>query len=101
MKRKTKRKIIECIQGVLVLSVLIGIYSISSYIEHNYTREAKVIEISQDNEIIVEDKVGNIWSFYEEEKTLAVGDNLKLKMNDNCTSNNIYDDIITGYKNIN
>lgn len=76
---------------ILMTTILVIAPSITGYIETHYTREAKVTEVTGEN-IVVEDTTNNVWSF--EGDGFIVGDKVTLKMDNNCTDNTIYDDVI-------
>ena len=74
--------------GILCISCLFGV----AHAGHCYTRKGcEVVEVFE-NEVVVKDRVGNPWSFYG--KGFSVGDTVNLRMHDNCSDNNIYDDVI-------
>ena len=64
----------------------------ASYYEHNYIREeCQVIQVN-DGIATIKDICGFYWDV--ETDGLKVGNIVNLKMNDNCTSSYIYDDIV-------
>ena len=71
--------------GFIVLLGLAGNY------EHHYTREAKVVEVSDDL-VVVEDACGYEWEFYGD--GYEVGQQVKMKMFTNYTHDTIFDDEI-------
>lgn len=72
---------------VLTLASLNGL----SRLEHNYTREGKVIE-KQGASVRIEDTTGNVWKCDTDE--YQINDVVDLKMHDNYTPSNIKDDVI-------
>lgn len=98
MKERTKNIIVSL--GALI--VFLAIFVVCCYVEHNYTREATCTEIhtiTENNEEITvvtfTDKGGYKWKWeMEENEHFTINEKVKLKMNDNC-STNCLDDIIT------
>lgn len=85
-------KTIKIISIMLVILLLCGW---CSYCEHNYTRKATVVS-TDCIEVTAKDNNGHYWKF--KGYNFSVGDNIILKMHDNNTPNNTYDDIIKGVK---
>jgi len=81
----------------LALTMSIGIYSVSWY-ESHYTREAKVIKVSNDI-ITVKDKTNNIWKFFGND--YSVNDKVRLTIDTNHTDTDIHDDKISNVSIIN
>ena len=86
------RKYNEIIVGVVMfLLVFVVLPGLAGNYEHHYTREAEVVEVSNDV-IVVEDNCGYLWEFcgngYE------VGQQVKMKMFTNYTHDTIFDDEI-------
>lgn len=76
---------------VLIITILLATIGVASKAEHCYTRTGKVLSI--ENGIArIEDTTGNRWTV--EGIELTEGQQVKLKMHDNYTINNIKDDII-------
>lgn len=73
---------------LLVFIVLPGI--VGNY-EYHYTREAEVVEVS-DELVVVEDNCGYLWEFYGD--GYEVGQQVKMKMFTNYTHDTIFDDEI-------
>ena len=84
-------------QSIVIGLLLFAGFCVCSYYEHNYTRAECVVTDVTSEGIKVMDKAGEIWECDSKEQ-FAVGDVVDLKMNDNCTSSYIYDDIIRGIK---
>lgn len=82
---------------VAVVGMIIANLCVCSYLETTYTREAKVIKVSEDEIILVEDTTGNLWEFYGSD--LSVGDKIRLIMDDRHTTD-IHDDVIKDIKEI-
>lgn len=85
-------------KNIKIIVIIIAIFTLCSwcsYCEHNYTRKATVVD-TDCIEVTAKDNSGHYWTFksydYNE------GDNIVLKMHDNNTPNNVYDDIIKGVK---
>lgn len=79
----------KVILGLVVSATLISICGFDSFTK--YTREAKVIS-SFNNEVVVMDSYGHVWSFYGD--GFKARDKVKLHM-DSLGTNNVTDDIIT------
>lgn len=76
----------------IVIILIIVMFLAVSYAEHRYTREDCVAIYTNACGVIFEDKSGFTWVW--EEQGFEVGDVVDLKMHDNLTSGDIYDDII-------
>ena len=86
------RKYNEIIVGVVMfLLVFIVLPGLAGNYEHHYTREAEVVEVS-DDVIVVEDNCGYLWEFYG--NGYEVGQQVKMKMFTNYTHDTIFDDEI-------
>ena len=82
--------------AILLILAFVGIvgYAESVY----YRKDCEIIDISG-GVVTVEDKCGFIWSFYAEtNKDYTVGERVTLKMFDNHTSGNVFDDEIIKVK---
>ena len=86
--RKYNEIIVGVVMFLLVFIVLPGL--VGNY-EHHYTREAEVVEVSDDL-IVVEDNCGYLWEFYG--NNYEVGQQVKMKMFTNYTHDTIFDDEI-------
>ena len=86
--RKYNEIIVGVVMFLLVFNVLPGL--VGNY-EHHYTREAEVVEVSDDL-IVVEDNCGYLWEFYGND--YEVGQQVKMKMFTNYTHDTIFDDEI-------
>lgn len=78
---------------VLSVLLIVSIFSLASYIEHNYTRKDCEVTAVTASGVLIKDKCGFIW-YYDEPTDLKVGDKVDLKMHDNCSNSNIDDDEI-------
>ena len=81
------------IMSIMLTILLIGVWY--SHYEHNYTRKAIVVDVDN-TDITVKDNSGHYWTF--KGNNYSIDDNIVLKMYDNKTPNNIYDDIIREVK---
>lgn len=79
----------KVILGLIVSATLTSICGFSSFTK--YTREAKVIS-SFNNEVVVMDSYGHVWSFYGD--GFKARDKVKLYM-DSLGTDSVTDDIIT------
>lgn len=79
-------------KGFLISIVIISTFLGVNYDEHNYIRkECQVIQVDGIKANIM-DKIGHIWQVEGEE--LKAGDIVDLKMYDNLTTSNFFDDVI-------
>lgn len=85
----------KIIKTIAIIIAILIIFGCASYYEHNYTRKAIVVDISN-TDITVKDNSGHYWTFKGYD--YSIGDNIVLNMYDNNTPNNIYDDIIKEVK---
>lgn len=90
--RKYNEIIVGTVMLLLVFVVLPGL--VGNY-EHHYTRNAEVVEVSDDL-IVVEDNCGYLWEFYGD--GFEVGQKVEMKMFTNYTHNTIFDDEIEKIK---
>ena len=86
--RKYNEIIVGTVMFLLVFVVLSGL--VGNY-EHHYTRNAEVVEVSDDL-IVVEDTCGFEWELYGD--GYEVGQQVKMKMFTNYTHDTIFDDEI-------
>ena len=78
----------KIVLGASLIAMLCG----CGHYEHHYTRKScEVIQIN-DGFVTVYDETGEAWDFKGDD--FVVGEKVDLKMYDNNTSNNIYDDEI-------
>ena len=86
--KKHNEIIVGFVMFLLVFIVLPGL--VGNY-EHHYTRDAKVVEVSDDL-VVVEDACGHEWEFYGD--SYEVGQQVKMTMFTNYTHDTIFDDKI-------
>lgn len=82
------------IKRLLVLTIILLGIGFIGYIETHYTRDVVVVEV-QGQEVTVEDKQGNFWSFKGTD--YKVDQEITVVMYDNHTGT-MYDDIIEGVR---
>ena len=82
------KKIIAATLVVILFVMMVGVIG---YTEHRYTKENCMVVMVEDNEITVEDNLGEWWTFYGE--GFQKGDRVNLEMFDSCTGTNT-DDVI-------
>lgn len=85
--------------GVLcavVALVALAAFGMAGNAESVYTRNATV-DFVQGETVTCSDETGNAWEF-RTESVYAIGQEIVLKMHDNHTSGNIYDDVILSAK---
>lgn len=78
----------KIIIAVVIIAGLLGL----NYYEHHYNKEANVIAIKEDNEVIIKDKQGFVWSFYGD--GYEVGQEVKAIFFDNTTTSITDDEIV-------
>ena len=89
---KCYEKVYEIIVGtVMFLLVFVVLSGLVGNYEHHYTRNAEVVEVSDDL-IVVEDTCGFEWEFYGD--GYEVDQQVKMKMFTNYTHDTIFDDEI-------
>lgn len=81
---------------ILIGGLLLAMMATVSYVEHNYTRkDCEVVKV-ENGVARFKDKSGFYWDWeIEENEYFEVGDFVDLKMNDNCSTSYIDDDVIT------
>ena len=81
---------------ILIGGLLLAMVTTVSHAEHNYTRkDCEVIRV-ENGVVTFEDKCGFYWNWeIEENEYFEVGDFVDLKMNDNCSTSYVDDDVIT------
>ena len=96
-KRRRIKRIRENIINTSLLLIVIVLFLIGCYYEHNYTREAIVSEINEESgEVTFLDNCGYEWVAYSDD--VVLGQRVILKMNDSCSASYIGDDVITKIK---
>ena len=98
MTKRQMRKRRETVKNITLIMIVIIIFCWCSWYETHYTREATVIDVT-DNIVTVVDKCNNTWSFKED--GFNVDDEVKLTMDTMHTDSNIFDDKIEDVKIIN
>lgn len=89
-----KRMVRDAIGAMTVMLIMFVALVLAGTIESNYTRTAKVAKV-ESGIVYLDDEVGNVWEWAEEEADeFTEGQNVKMKMNTNGTTEYIYDDII-------
>lgn len=83
------------IKGLTITTMLLACFCACSWYETHYTREATVIDVT-DDVITVVDRCDYTWSFYG--NGFNVDDEVKLMMNTMHTDSNIFDDEIEDVK---
>ena len=86
------------IKNIIIIIIIIIIFCLCSWYETHYTREATVINVT-DNIITVIDKSGYVWKF--EGIGFNKNDKVRLIMNTMLSNSNVLDDKIENVKKIN
>lgn len=77
---------------IITIIIVFVLFCFACKFERTYSREhCQIVSIENEN-IIVEDESGNLWSF--EDQSFSLNDIVTLTMDTNNTDNNIKDDII-------
>lgn len=92
-----KEMIKDAVGLIAMLFAFIVLPGIAGYVEHHYNRTGTVTRV---NETVaeVEDTTGIIWEFNVDENSVSVGDEVKLKMYNNCTDSVIQDDEVVDFE---
>ena len=98
MTKKQARRTRALIKNITLIIIVVVMFCWCSWYETHYTREAIVIDVT-DNIITVVDRCDYTWSF--EGDGFKVDDEVKLMMNTMHTDSNIFDDEIEDVKMIN
>ena len=85
----------KTIRNIIIVIILLVMCGWCSHYEHHYTRVGTVTRVDC-IEVTVRDNSGHYWAFKGD--GYNVDDTVELKMYDNHTDNNIYDDEIVGVK---
>lgn len=97
-QKQIKRLITKTVKVVLGVVIFIGILLILAYSETHYTRtgfvKRKAVTL---NDYYFYDSTGNVWVFSTDEK-LNSDMTVEVKMFDNCTTDDITDDMIIDYE---
>lgn len=97
-QKQIKRLIIKTTKVVLGVAIFIGILLILAYSETHYMRtgfvKRKAVTL---NDYYFYDATGNVWVFSTDEK-LNSDMAIEVKMFNNCTTDDITDDIIIDYQ---
>ena len=97
-QKQIKKFITKTIKVILGVVICISILLILAYSETHYTRTGFVKRKAlTPNDYYFYDSTGNVWVFSTDEK-LNSDMNIKVKMFNNCTIDNIKDDIIIDYQ---
>ena len=97
-QKQIKRLITKTVKVVLGIVIFISILLILAYSETHYTRtgfvKRKAVTL---NDYYFYDSTGNVWVFSTDEK-LNSDMTVEVKMFDNCTTDDITDDMIIDYE---
>ena len=80
--------------GVIIILILFAI--VGTY-ETHYNRQGTITE-KKNNIITIEDTAGNLWEYETNLSDFSIGKKVELKMYNNGTDTNIYDDKIEKIK---
>lgn len=88
----------ETIKGLVIITMFFCVLGACGWYESHYTREATVIDVTNDVVTVV-DKCDYVWEFYG--NGFKVNDEVKMRMNTMHTDNYIFDDEIENVKLVN
>ena len=95
---KTKKIIFKIIKTIFVIGIMFFLLIILAYSETHYTRtgfvKRKAVTL---NTYYFYDSTGNIWEF-DTDENLNPDMNIEVKIYNNCTIDDIKDDMIIDYK---
>ena len=80
--------------GVIIILIL---FTIVGKYETHYNRQGTITE-KKNNIITIEDTAGNLWEYETNSSDFSIGKKVELKMYNNGTDINIYDDKIEKIK---
>lgn len=81
---------------LLVLVVVVGLFTMVGYAEHNYTRKDCTVVRVEGNKVVFVDGCGYEWSAYAD--GLQVGDKADLHMYTDVTTSYVFDDKVVGIR---
>lgn len=95
MRKATIMRIKAFACFIFALGLIATLMYFVSYYDSHYNRDAEIVKVSG-SEVLAMDNCGNTWTF--EADGLNEKDIVVLKMFNNCTDNNPYDDEIIDVK---
>lgn len=84
------------IKTVFAISVIVGIMFLLAYSETHYNRTG-FIKYNGGNVYTFKDETGHMWDFYSD-TIIPINAKIQADFYTNNTLDNIYDDMVTGYK---
>ena len=84
------------IKTIFAISIIVGIMFFLAYSETHYKRTG-FIKYNGDNVYTFKDETGHMWNFYSN-TIIPVNAHIQADFFTNNTIDNIYDDMLTGYK---
>ena len=97
-KQEIKEIIIEAFRVILGIGIILSVLTVVAYSSTHYTRtgfvKRKAVTL---NHYYFYDSTGNVWVFSTDEK-LNSDMTVEVKMFDNCTTDDITDDMIIDYE---
>lgn len=96
-------KFFSILRGVIIFVMFVGGMFLLSYQQTHYTRIGRAKQVAQHGvfyEYEFSDATGNSWNFYATD-IITMDDVVKIKMYNNNTDSNIYDDMIVDFKIVN
>lgn len=92
-----REKVKLFLQGILFIILFIVVLAFCSHFERHYSIDAQVYKV-ENNIVIFEDKLGELWEYEDYEEEVTEGQSVKLTFYDNGTDRTRLDDEITKIK---
>jgi hypothetical protein len=96
--RKRETKEIKTMKKLIAVAALFALLIGAGYADSHYTRKDCIVTSVQGDAVCVVDVMGREWEFFADGDAPAVGSWVDLKMYNNNTDANIYDDEVVGFK---
>ena len=96
-------KVVSILKGVVICIIFVGGMFLLSYEQTHYTRVGVAKQVAQHGvvyEYEFSDATGNSWNFFATD-IINTDDVVKIKMYNNNTDSNIYDDMVVDFEIIN
>lgn len=95
MTKRKARQVRKIIRNTTLSVITVGMFCVCSWYEAHYTREAIVIDVT-DNTITAIDKCNYVWKFCGD--GFKVDDEIKITMDTMNTDNYVFDDEVKNVK---
>lgn len=94
------KKVVDIVKTVVIVAMIVGMFLLLAYEQTHYVRVGHVTldhSFAIDNYYNFTDSTGQIYSFVSTD-AIGTDDVVRVKMFNNCTEENIYDDMIIDYE---